>query len=162
MASYEYDCPFDGCSRGYTRYNDLKKHWTNIHKQSIEELTQLQPPQDQKPFVCTECSRTFTRKDTLKGHVAKFHGKKETKEGRFKCPYDECELTPPHYTVQSLIKHCQTVHTEEFGKWNFIEQRYNIIKTKFLIRYPNSEVSIWARLCCLEGERRGSNFHTLH
>ena len=86
-----------------------------MHKQSIEELVQLQP-QDQKPFVCTECSHTFTRKDTLKVHLSKFHGKKETKEGRFKCPYVECELTSPHYTVQSLIKHCQTVHNEEFGK----------------------------------------------
>ena len=90
-SSEHFHCPFDGCSRHYTRYHDLKRHWVKLHNQSLEQLTELQP-RNQKPFVCTECGHTFTRNDSLKVHQSKFHGSRETKEGRFKCPYvEECD-----------------------------------------------------------------------
>ena len=33
-SSERFDCPYDGCSRNYTRYHDLKRHWIKLHKQS--------------------------------------------------------------------------------------------------------------------------------
>ena len=127
--SDRYSCPFDSCARSYTRYHDLKRHWVNIHKQSIEQLVEQQP-QDKKPFVCDDCSHTFTRKDTLKAHIAKFHGRRETKEGRFKCPYEECEDIAGFYNVQSLIKHCQEKHNDEFGEV-YSTTTYNNINNQY-------------------------------
>lgn len=116
-SSEHFHCPFDGCSRHYTRYHDLKRHWVKLHNQSLEQLTELQP-RNQKPFVCTECGHTFTRNDSLKVHQSKFHGSRETKEGRFKCPYvEECDQkTAPFWNVHGLIKHCQEVHNDQFGE----------------------------------------------
>ena len=33
-SSERFDCPYDGCSRNYTRYHDLKRHWIKLHKAS--------------------------------------------------------------------------------------------------------------------------------
>ena len=60
-----------------------------VYRSEIEQLLEQQP-QDQKLFVCDNCSHIFTRKDALKVHIAKFHGRREMKEGRFRCPYEDC------------------------------------------------------------------------
>lgn len=54
-----YSCPYEGCTKTFTRKFNLKSHLYN-HKGI-------------KPFECPDCSRSFTRRHDMKRHVRMIH-----------------------------------------------------------------------------------------
>ncbi|XP_015436091.1 PREDICTED: zinc finger protein 227-like [Dufourea novaeangliae] len=67
----------DGCGRGYTRMDSLKRHQTKCDA-SLEKLQEEVEWLHRQKFYCTQCGKGYKRLDTLRRHQRLVCGDKET------------------------------------------------------------------------------------
>jgi hypothetical protein len=85
----QHECPHNGCTMSYTRYNDLARH---LRKHDSTPKRKRTKPRQQ----CQYCKKSFTE---LHEHIRRVHNKYER---RTKCPY--CDKKVPDNELNKHIK----------------------------------------------------------
>lgn len=93
-----YVCPYEGCSKGYTKPSKLAQH--------------IRSHTGERPFVCDHpgCGASYMRNEHLKAHQRRH---RDASEKPFACQYEGCTLK--FWTSSQLKNHVRACHDDHFS-----------------------------------------------
>jgi uncharacterized Zn-finger protein len=87
----KFPCPFDNCSKSFTRKYNLSAH-LRCHNQ-------------EKPFECTNCPMKFARKHDLQRHIRSLHEHKKQ--------YGPCDYCNAYFTRSDALSRHLRIEKEK-------------------------------------------------